>query len=98
MPDGQQITANAADGTQHVFPAGTDMAVVDGVMKRYASERQPGAMQTRPGGPIINAKDIAAPAEEGPTLGSVARSGAMGVTSAIIPEGAQSTSGRTNLS
>lgn len=32
MPD---ITANAPDGTKHVFPDGTDPAVIDRVMKQY---------------------------------------------------------------
>lgn len=44
MPD---ITAIAADGTQHVFPDNTDPAVVDRVMKQYAQSNQP-----FPGGPV----------------------------------------------
>src|SRR5277367_1944597 len=32
MPD---ITANAPDGTKHVFPDGTDPTVIDRVMKQY---------------------------------------------------------------
>lgn len=32
MPD---ITANAPDGTKHIFPDGTDPAVIDRVMKQY---------------------------------------------------------------
>ena len=35
MPDGNEITAQAADGTIHVFPAGTDPSVIDGAMKKY---------------------------------------------------------------
>lgn len=87
MPDGSQITANAADGTQHVFPAGTDMAVVDGVMKRYASARQTGAFQQRPGGPVINAKNLAtdADADNGPSFTGLLRDTALEAGKAIVP-------------
>src|SRR5277367_6431980 len=65
MPD---ITANAPDGTQHVFPDGTDPTVVDRVMKQYITkgnapsgpqqdQSQIGNYQNRPGGPILNANN-----------------------------------------
>lgn len=57
MPDGNQIVAQAADGTQHIFPAGTDPSVIDRAMKVYVSSK-PGAYQQRPGGPVLNAKDL----------------------------------------
>lgn len=93
MPNGNQITANAADGTQHIFPAGTDMAIVDGVMKKYASERQavqqPGAFQQRPGGPVMNAKNLDSGNGEdaSPTPGSMAREATLGAFSGLgVPE------------
>lgn len=58
MADDKQVIAQAADGTQHVFPAGTDPAVIDGAMKRYVQAQQPGAFQQRPGAPILNAKQL----------------------------------------
>ncbi|HEX3945653.1 MAG TPA: hypothetical protein VHW69_16360, partial [Rhizomicrobium sp.] len=35
------IIAQSADGVQHQFPAGTDMAVIDRVMKQYAQSKAP---------------------------------------------------------
>jgi len=35
MPDGTPIKAQAPDGTMHIFPAGTDPAIVDKTMKAY---------------------------------------------------------------
>jgi hypothetical protein len=58
MPDNQPVIAQAADGTQHVFPAGTDPAVIDGAMKRYVQTQQAGAFQQRPGGPVMNANTL----------------------------------------
>jgi len=75
MPD---ITANAPDGTKHIFPDGTDPAVIDRVMKQYITGSaqpstpqqpgtgrpdEPGAYQTRRGGPILNANN--SPLREG---------------------------------
>ena len=101
MPDGNQITANAADGTQHIFPAGTDMSVVDAVMKRYASERQavqqPGAFQQRSGGPVLNAKNLAtdADADNGPSFSGLIRDAALKAGQSMVPNAG--TSGIQNL-
>jgi hypothetical protein len=35
------IVAQSADGVQHQFPAGTNMAVIDRVMKQYAQSKGP---------------------------------------------------------
>lgn len=43
MPD---ITANAPDGTKHVFPDGTDPAVIDRVMKQYITGQSGAAPNT----------------------------------------------------
>lgn len=94
MPD--DIVAQAADGTHHVFPAGTDVAIVDAAMKRYASERQTGAMQTRKGGPIVNAAGLTLPAE--PATGGMSREAGLGAASAILPESQMTTDWRQNLS
>jgi hypothetical protein len=63
MPDGNQIVANAADGTQHIFPSGTDPAVIDKAMKIYVASK-PGTYMTRKGGPLLNTKDLPAPDPE----------------------------------
>lgn len=78
MPDGNQIVAQSADGAQHIFPAGTDPAVIDRAMKVYVSAKQPGAFQQRPGGPILNSKTLAPSGDTGATPGSMAREAALG--------------------
>src|SRR5260221_6889702 len=57
MPDGDKLTAQAADGTLHVFPFGTDHSIIDQTMKVYAASK-PGSYMTRKGGPILNTKDL----------------------------------------
>src|SRR5579859_3244538 len=80
MPD---ITANAPDGTKHVFPDGTDPAVIDRVMKQYITGAKPattpdignqaGSYQTRRGGPVLNTNQTPIQA------GTAAFEGAFGV-------------------
>lgn len=66
MPNGDEITAQAADGTKHVFPSGTDPIVIDKAMKQYVL----GKAQTQ-----VDKYPIAAPDS---TATQIGRGGALG--------------------
>jgi hypothetical protein len=46
LQSGSPMVAQSADGVQHQFPAGTNMAVIDRVMKQYAQSKAPQSSDT----------------------------------------------------
>jgi hypothetical protein len=75
-----EITAQSADGKMHVFPEGTDAAVIDRAMKQYAAEK-PGVMSRIGTGfadPFYGAAQIGArmgPSDAGEAMGITMRGG-----------------------
>lgn len=94
MPDGQKVVQVPNLGNI-AFPGTMDDASIWKAINDHVSTASaPGAFQTKPGGPILNANT----GPEGTTPSDVARSGAGGFTGAILPEDQQSTDWKKNLS
>jgi hypothetical protein len=86
------------EGNPYIFPSDATDAEISSTLTRHVAASTPGAMQAKPGGPVFNARTVAPQPAEGPaSIGSVLREGALGASSAILPESAATTSGKQNL-
>jgi hypothetical protein len=95
MPDGQKVVAVPGVGNI-AFPGTMDDSAINQAISQHLAAMQPRAMQAKPGGPILNAKQVAPAGDT--SSGNPLREGALGASSAIIPESQMSPSWKQNLS
>jgi hypothetical protein len=85
VPDGDKIVRVPGVGAVR-FPGSMDDASVNQAIEQHLAAMQPGAMQSRKGGPILNVKQLTAP-DDGSTAGTIARESVLGAASGVgIPE------------